>query len=221
MARNNGTVPPAKCALLYSWLIALCFLSFTAVSEAATDPGLVGDWINDNASSSGVTRINIRLGADGIPIVRILEGYHQENDWGDQSATVQEPAGKELLVTCNVRGIYKNQKLSLMPDGSMRLSDKSGRPSYYVAGTFIKASASNGKSAAAKNPAPTPAGPASNENTKTGAHPVTVTRDYKLGGPQAYIQLTKGQVVQGKVFIDRLEIQVRGVWYTVPRNVAR
>jgi hypothetical protein len=102
------------------------------------DVGMLGgEWVNENAEASGITRLNIERRWYGISTKVWGKCHPVDCDWGSPESYIEPAAASgEMSLTWRTRFAARSQQLTLLRDGRLRVvtdthfTDKSRRPDF-------------------------------------------------------------------------------------------
>ena len=126
-------------------LIVILCLGWLLSCNRLTEPTkFIGNWVNEDENTSGITRVVIRTKYVSIFIHMWGKCHPTDCDWGEESTTILDANDNQLSIEWNQGYSIKTQKITYLENDRLKVEhhnhfiDNSGRPDRDETYYFIK-----------------------------------------------------------------------------------
>lgn len=138
----GGSVFLVLLGALLAWLLGV----FPQGQESGRKPPLteaacrfIGSWVSDKPNRREISRVQISAESETL----FVHIWSNDYDWSEGKTTLSDADDGILSVTWNTSSFQETQKLSVLPDGRLRIdgniqfTDNSGRPNFVYDAHFL------------------------------------------------------------------------------------
>jgi len=135
-----------KTKILMCLIPILGFVLFCSCDRSTDQTKFIGNWINEDENTRGITKAVIRTESDSIFVHMWGKCHPTDCDWGEESTTNSDANDNQLSLEWNQGFVIRTQKVTYLESDRLRVEqhshyiDNSGRPDRDDTYYFIKTS---------------------------------------------------------------------------------